>query len=252
MNALKIFGPNLVDKYSSITVTDRDELKQYLYDQKPETYWQGGTASDLNAQTITITFGSQYVSGSVPCTFDRIILLNTNFKAITADYFRSGTWYSIPEASINVSSANQIIEITPVLATQVRITCTTTQIADNKKRLGEIKICESIFNGDQQWLSTMQRQDEQKSGAFRVGEGGLTAWKEWTKFAGSLTLFDVTAADHDTLLAYIKTPTFLTWIFYDDFDMAEIFEAWISNAPNHELDRKTQLYSQMSLELQEK
>ena len=98
----------------------------------------------------------------------------------------------------------------------------------------------------------MPRSDEQRGGTFRNGDGSLTAWKEWTKFAGTLTIYDVAQADHDLLLPYMKTPTFLTWVFYDDFDLTEVFEATIANAPNHTLNRKTRLYEQMELELQEK
>ncbi len=252
MNALKIFSENFVNGDCTITANSGNATLPYIYDQKQATFYITSGSSDGVSEYVQVMFFN-WQGSAIAQTFNRIILLNTNFKAITADYWDGANWQAISEASLTLSVANKIIEIaTPISgAYGFRILCTTVQ-SGTEKYLSELKICQSILTGSQLWRSDLPRNDDQRAGNFRVGDGGLTFWREWTKFGAAGTIYDLAKADHDLLFPYLKTASFITVVFYEDFDLTECYEVAIVNPPNHRLNRKTQLYDQISLELKER
>lgn len=252
MNALKIFSQNWLDENCAITVLSGDATKAYLYDQNQARQWVSVGSSDAIEESLEIIF-KNWQGSEVSRTFDRIILLNHNLKSCAFDYWDGAQWVIItPAALANVTVAYTYIElVTPISATRVRVRPATTQTANAEKAIGELKFCQKILPGTQLWLSALTRSDEQQSDSVYTGEGRLIFWKDWTRFAMSGNLVDVTLADHDLLFPYLKSAQFVTIVFYNDFDLTECFECAIVSSPGHTLDRKTKLF-EISLELKER
>jgi len=250
MNGLKIFSENFLNEYDTIAVVSGDVLKAYLYDQKQASQWSSSGSDDLTEESIEITF-KNWQGEAVDRTFDRLVILNHNLKAITADYWDGAAWVPIAEATLTLAAAYTIIEIVaPITAARVRVNCTTAQVVDAEKVIGELKVCLSVLE-DVEWRSSFPRSDSMRGGDFRLSDGAVVAWKEWTKAGGSLSLDNVKLADLQAVMPFIKSAAFLTIVFYSDFDLSETFEFVVANAPNPKLDRKMALFT-VSLELEEK
>lgn len=254
MNALKIFSENYVNGDCGITFSSGIATGAYLYDQKRATQWISSGSNDATAESIAITF-KNWQGSTVTRTFDRIVLLGHNIKSAAFDYWDSGTsaWVEITAAAMSdVDDSDTLIELaSTVSTTQVRVRPATTQSANAEKYIGELKICQKIIDGTQLWRSELYRNDSQKSGAYRTGEGALVFWREWAKFCISGTLFDVSQTDHDLLWPYLSAGTFLTVVLWDDFDLTECFEVAPTGSPAHRLDRKSRLY-EIDLSLEER
>ena len=245
---IEILTQNYVTGDCTIATTnDPYSSKAYLYDQIPSTQFIGTAGTDV----ITVTF-KNWQGSDLSISFDRIILLNTNFKDITADYWNGSEWISIPEATATIASGttNKIIEIvTAITCTKMRVTVTDTNPTAQQRKLGELKVCKSIVSPAA--LTTFARVDDQKAGAYRLAGGPIVAWREYTKVGGTLSLENVTNADLVLLLPYLKSATLITVIFYATFDVSEIYEFVIVNSPNYTIDRKAERYS-INMELKER
>ena len=250
MNGLKIYGENFVNEYCDIIPVSGSGTKNYLFDQRQATKWLSEGSSDIIEESLDTTF-KNWQGEAVERAFDRLVILNHNLKAITADYYNGAAWVSIPEATLTLSSAYTIIEIpTPISAGRVRLNCSTTQIANEEKNIGEFKICLSVME-EPAWISDFPRRDVMLGGDYRLAGGPLVAWKEWTKVSGVLSLKNVALTSLDALLPYMKRAEYLTMVFWQDFDPAEVYEFQIVNAPQIQIDRKKQLFS-ISLSLEER
>jgi len=250
MNGLKIFSENYLNEYDTIAVISGDAMKAYLYDQKQVTQWSSSGSDDVTEESIDITF-KNWQGEAVDRTFDRLVILNHNLKAITADYWNGAAWVAIGEATLTLAAAYTIIEIaTPITAGRMRVNCTTTQTVNAEKVIGELKVCLSVLE-DVAWRSSFPRRDSMRGGDYRLSDGALVAWKEWTKAGGTLSLDNVLLADLQILMLFSKSNALLTLVFYSDFDLSETFEFVVANAPNPKLDRKMALFT-VSLELEER
>jgi len=252
MNGLKIYSQNWLDENCAITCLSGDALKAYLYDQNQETKYSSSGSDDATEETIEIIF-KNWQGTEISRTFDRIIMLNHNVKSGGADYWNGSAWVAIPEAAMTAeTTAYKYVSVASAIsASRVRMRLSTTQTANAQKFIGELKFCLSILDGTQLWRSSLPRQDEQRSGYERTGDGRLVFYREWTKFAASGQLYDVAKADHDLLLPYMKAAEFITIVFYEDHAPEDCFECAIVNAPRRDINRKTGLY-EISLELQER
>ena len=110
MNGLKIFSENFLNQYDTIAVVSGDAMKGYLYDQKQDTQWSSSGSDDVTEESIDITF-LNWQGEAGDHTFDRIIILNHNLKAITADYWNGAAWVAIAEATLTLAAEYTIIEI---------------------------------------------------------------------------------------------------------------------------------------------
>jgi len=248
---IEIFSENYVTGDCTIAVTSGDATKAYLYDQKPATCHLSSGSSDIITETVDVSF-KNWQGAATTRSFDRIILLGHNYKAITADYYNGSAWVSITEATLTLTSANTVIEIaTPISAARVRVVAATTRTDTGpEKYLGELKICLNLLSLGLA-LTDWQPSGEQKAGAYRLAGGPLVAWKEWTKLSGTLSIENLAKATKDTLLPYIKASAFVTVVFYSDFDASEIYEMSIASAPSWSIDRKAELFA-LSMELRER
>ena len=247
---IEIYSENYVNGDCAITVTSGDATKAYLYDQKPATCHLSSGSSDSTPETVEVAF-KNWQGAAVTRTFDRIILLGHNYKAVTAYYYNGSAWVAIAEATLTLAAANTVIEIsTPVICSGVRVIAATTQAANAEKYLGELKVCLNILSLGLA-LTDWQPSGEQKAGAYRLAGGPLVAWKEWTKLAGTLSVENLAKTTKDALLPYMKASGFITLVLHSDFDASEIYEFSIASAPAWAIDRKAELFS-LSMELRER
>ena len=249
MNGIKVFGENFVNGDCAYAFSSGDSGQAYLYDQKQATKWTSSGSSASTEESIAITF-KNWQGEEVNRTFDRIILLETNFALMGADYWDGSAWQAISEAALTLAAEHKIIEIaSPITASRFRLRCTTVQ-SGTEKYLGELKVCESVLDAPR-WESSFSRRDDKKGDSYRLAEGDLVSWKEWTKVEGTLSLSSVARADLDEIIPYMKTATFLTLVLHDDFDLSDCYEFAVSSAPRVQLDRKTELYD-VNMELAER
>ena len=249
-DAIKILSENYVDRDCALTVTSGDATKAYLYDQKPATCLLSEGSDDTVTEVVDVTF-KNWQGEAVDRTFDRIVLLNHNYKAITAEYYDGAAWNAIAEAALTLTAANTVIELAaPVTAPRMRVSCQTTRTANQEKYLGELKVCLSVVSLGLT-LSDWQPAGEQKSGSSRLANGSLVQWTAWKKKAGTLSLENVPLATKILLVPLIQAGSFVTVVFCSDFDASEVYEMAIANADSVGLDRKAGLFI-VPLELRER
>jgi len=249
MNGIKVFGENFVNGDCGYTFSSGDSGQAYLYDQNQATKWTSSGSNDTTEESIIVIF-KNWQGEEVNRTFDRIILLETNFAQMAADYWDGSAWQVITEAGITLAADHKLVEIaSAITASRFRLRCTTVQ-SGTDKALGELKVCAAVLDSPR-WESSFSRRDEKKGDSYRLAEGSLVSWKEWTKVEGTLSLDSVARADMELLLPFMKTAAFLTLVLHDDFDLADCYEFAVSSAPRLQLDRKTELYD-LSMELAER
>lgn len=260
MNGIKIFSENYVNGDCGFTFSRDSGLgeviyantsQDYLYDQKQATQYLGEYASDATSEFIDIVF-KNWQGEEVERTIDRLILLNHNVKSMTAYYWDGSAWQIIAGTVLtSLAAANTLVKFAINQTTsRLRIKLYSTQTANQFKAIGELKACLSVLE-DALWDSSFPRNDDKQGDSYRLSEGPLVTWKEWTKVSGTLTLDSVSLANTTLLMPYMKTAAFLTVVFHDDYDLSECYEFAVSSAPRLKLDRKTELYS-VSMELDER
>lgn len=252
MNGIKIFGQNWLDENCTITASSGSGTASYLYDQQPVTQWTSEGSSDAVGESLELTL-KNWQGVEVERDINRIVLLNHNFKACSFDYWNGSAWVELTAAALaNCAVANSYISLAaPIATSRVRVRPTTTQVANAEKALGELKLCLGVLDGTQLWRSELARHDEQRAGNYRTGDGRLVFWREWTKYASSGTIYDVTLADYQLLLPYLTTAALLTIVLYDDHDPTACYEVALVTPPAHSINRKTALY-EISLDLMER
>ena len=104
-----------------------------LYDRDITTQWTGWSEDDLKTETITFDL-------PINRTFDRVILLNHNLKKVV---IRTGGTVLLTMDNITTPYFYGILPLTT--ATTISIDCTTTQVPNQKKKIGEWMICEHYY-----------------------------------------------------------------------------------------------------------
>jgi len=250
MNGIKIFGENFINSDNTYAFLSGSTSEAYLYDQKRATAWLSSGSNNATEEYIEVTF-KNWQGAAVERTFDRIIILGHNLKAAQCQYWDGAAWDDITEGvlSDNEATDNLFEIVTPITSYKFKIKMTTTQVGNAEKYLGELKVCLKVL--EPYWLSDYPMAGVQKAGNYRNSSGSLVSWKEYTKQAGIFSVTNVLKADMDTLMPYLESASFITIIFYNDFDLKHTYEFAIVNAPNFNLNRKTNR-SSLYLDLQER
>lgn len=248
-NYIEIFSENFLTKHC--TITESGDNPEYMYDQNPNTTWLSTTADDDIDEQITIMFKDESET-EISKTFDTFIIQNTNAVGITFEYHNGSTFVEIPNSAVaDNTEENVIVDLaSSVSASQIRITLSETQTADQKKQIGQLRICEHVLDMDTV-LSNFNRQNYSKQGHYYLNSGNLFHWKEFEKIKGKLKLSNLTLAKRNALLDEISDRNGLTIIFYRNFDNNDTYEFAIIGSTYEYLDRKTQLF-ELELSLSEK
>ena len=142
---VKIFDRSLSlfsDGNMTVTVSTGAGSESRAFDRNRVTYWRSVDSDDTTTETITIAFAEAV-------TFDRILMLDHNWKGFNVQYDVSGVWThftgvtGLDGALANVtetafSDDTAYYEVTQVTTTGVRFQVTTTQVADADKYINQI------------------------------------------------------------------------------------------------------------------
>ncbi len=240
---VKIFGENLLNSACTVETTSGSGAEN-LYSGDARAGWFSSGSNDETPETITVTFKNR-AGADCPAEFDRIILLNTNAAALSAEYTGTdGVSYPLPQATINAITADSVIIELPraVTAKSVSLTLVATQTADCEKYLGALKFCKSIMSLANA-TAAFSRADYVKQGDYYLASGSLVHWREYRKAGGTLCVENLTRADRDILSNAINAQEYLTVSFIDDIAPGDVYEFFVSSAPSEEFDRKTMRYT---------
>jgi len=248
IEAMEICSQNSLDKYSNLLVLSGSANKNYMFDNETQTYWQSDTGLDTQTETITIEF-RDFNQNDITCDIDRIILQNTNVKYLTAQAVSldDATHDIIITQAQNLNGENVIIDFTALppeqLAKKIIISLHTTQTPNEKKKIGQLRICKRLITLDDV-LVNLNRSDEIRSGDFRTIDGSLTGWKDWEKFAGELALSNVSKTKKTSIEEICSNHDFINLIYFNDAqnNLLETIECKIVSSPNFAHDRLTNLY----------
>lgn len=129
---------------ATITASSGDSSADYALDRNAATYWRSVGSLDVTTETITVTFSSSK-------TFNRLFLLDTNFKDFNIKYDVSGVWthfssvYGLDGSKANItetafSDSTAYYEFASVTTTSIQINVLKSQVVDAQKYVSQI-IC---------------------------------------------------------------------------------------------------------------
>ena len=225
MRNLIILGENFVNDQNTYTVSSGDGQKGYIYDQKRITQWESTASAEGNSETIQIDFKDR-VGDVATRTIDRLIFLNCNLAKFKVEYWTGAAWALISESNFTVipnTTTEVYIEMAASVSTQkLLITMTNTIGAVADKAIGEFKACLHIVELTNK--VNFQRSDWDNGGAFRLHGGSLVSFKDVSKVEASVTLNQVPLATFNLLEPLVKDRSWMTWVLFEDFRRADIYE----------------------------
>lgn len=127
-----------------VSASSANESVGRAFDRNKVTYWRSTGSDDTVTETITVTWGSAV-------TFDRLFLIDHNFKEYNVQYDVAGVWTHFASVvGIDGSLANlsettfaddsSYYEFTPVTTTGLRIQVVKTQVADEDKYISQVVV----------------------------------------------------------------------------------------------------------------
>lgn len=147
---IKFFNENLADSKTDATATAStgDPSAPFILDRNGFTVWRSVGSDDTTTETVEITLDSAE-------TFSRLFLIGHNFKEFIVEY-DSGGWVDFANVtginSIESSVISETVyalntayyEFDEVTTTQIRISATKTQTADEEKFLNSFVVSTEI------------------------------------------------------------------------------------------------------------
>ncbi len=244
MNALDILGENHVNDQNDYTLGSGGPAAN-LYDQDPETVCESSGSSEGAAWTVLVEFNDR-VGDAVARTIDRIILLGCNLSKFYFEYWSGSAWVTISESVHEAGTENADADIyiemaAPVSTTKLRLTATNTIGAVAEKQVGELKAC--LFMAEIAARSSIERQDWDDGDSYRLQGGALVSFQNVQKVEADVKLIDLSVTIYNAIIDAIRDRAWMTWVLWNDFQPADVFEVLATSRPNEILDRKTALYS---------
>ncbi|MFA5161293.1 MAG: hypothetical protein WC421_03520 [Elusimicrobiales bacterium] len=249
-NPVKLFSANWLDENCAVTASSGGGRLAYLYDGKLSPQWSSSGSGQGTAETISVSFRSRW-GNPVTRQIDRVLLLNTNAAAISAQWQDcAGQWHNIAECALSgITAANVLAELAaPVAARGFALTISETNPPDGEKRLGELKLCKNLADFSRA-LTGVSFSCKDKGGSYYLCGGKLVTWRQYRKTAASLKADNLARADRDALLAALEENLLVNLCAEDGAD--KTLELAQSAPPQQSYDRRTGLYS-VSLELTER
>lgn len=147
---LKLFNKSmcLFADGTSALASSGDASVNRCIDRNPISYWRSVGSSDVTTESIEITF-------SEAKTFNRLLLLDHNFKSYNVQYFDGAVYQhfasvvGIGGALANITETvyardTSYYEFTQVSSTRIRIQVTTTQVVDAQKYLNQVIVTSEL------------------------------------------------------------------------------------------------------------
>lgn len=142
---IKFAGKNeaLLADGASVVASTGDASADYALDRNPLTYWRSVGSDDTTTETFDVILPSSV-------SFDRIWLIDHNFKSLTLQY-DSGTDFSNPVgldgalgggiiSETTFSDSTAYYEFDAVTSDTINLTATVAQTTDAEKYLGQIVV----------------------------------------------------------------------------------------------------------------
>lgn len=244
MRSLILLSENYVNDLCTFTVTSGESFKSRLYDKLRDPQYTTVGSTDGATEQVTIEFvdrGGNAIARSI----DRLFLQNTNLSRFYFDYWNGTTWVQIAESVFGAGTENDdedvLIEMAaPVSTTKIRLTATHTIGAAAQKLIGEIRACLYLLLLRHQ--VSIEREDWDDGGSYRLQGGALVTFLNVRKFDAGVEFMQVTLASYEILVPLLEQRAAMTWILWQDFRPADVFEVAAKAAPKVTLDKKMQLY----------
>lgn len=147
---IKFFEPSkcLFADGTFISATSGNSAAARMIDRNPITYWTSVDSTDLVTETIIILMPEAV-------TIDRILLVDHNWKEFTVKYYSGATYVNfsgvvgLDGSKANISETTfaddtAYYEFTPVSTTQIEITVTKTQTANQQKYINAFIATEEL------------------------------------------------------------------------------------------------------------
>lgn len=207
---------------------------QPLYDNDVKTLFQ----TELPCEK-TIFFTDSF-GNVVNRTFDVLILQNTNITDLTVSAAdNAGVYAQI--AFIAGNSEKNIFKPLEGKVTTSSVKISITAANSSYAEVGEFKICNLLSN-----LFALTKAKESRdcnAGNFRTASGRLIHYKDFSKWANSLDMENITKSDFDVLLNEIQSEGELIIVPYLDLEIQAIYECYVNPEAKYSVDRKTELFS---------
>lgn len=129
---------------SDLTVSTGDTTKKRLFDMDPLSRWQSSGSSD--ATTETITFGLWIAGARASHDVANILIQNHNVKGLKVEISNdNGANYTEVFNRTDVVDAYTHIPIVTTATDKIKITMTTTQTANEEKKVGGVIVTGAAF-----------------------------------------------------------------------------------------------------------
>lgn len=134
--------------FGTFTVSSMQAILRRIVDGDPFSFWQSATGDDTNDEIIDITF--QDKSNKIIKAIDFIVLQNFNGRLFKIEQKAGGGSLAvIPEFDFSVTpytgGPDLILEISELSPDTLRLTISTTQTANDFKKLGGFYASKSVF-----------------------------------------------------------------------------------------------------------
>lgn len=244
MKSVIILGENFINDQNDYIVSSGDSEKDNIYDQDPVTQWSTNGSSEGASATLQVDFKNR-VGAVVSRTINRLILLNCNLAKFKIEQWDGAAWQNISEADFTVTpntTADIYIEMaSPVTTQKLKITATNTIGAVAEKIIGEFKSCLLIVSLRHQVV--INRRDWDNGGDYRLNGGALVTFIDVFKMEASVQIRGLSLTNYELIIDLIQDREWMTWVLYEDFRRADIYEVKATAQPTENLDKKMQLYT---------
>ena len=197
------------------------------------------TPNLLENATLSESGNAKTYTFSEQIAVNKIIVKNTNLTALTIEYKTSaeGDFSTITPT---VESCGQDFIFTFPSAVNILILKLTFTASDTLN-VGKIIASKTLINLSEV-LSTLSGNIYAREGHHYLANGALVKWQDFTKYNLTLSLENINTTVKQNLENILKSNTFLTYIFYGNFDTTITGEYALSRAPLFNLDRRRALY----------
>jgi len=197
------------------------------------------TPNLLENATLSESENAKTYTFSTQTAINKIIIKNTNLTALTIEYKTTAEGdFSTITATVESCGQDFIFTFPSVINILIlKLTFT----ASGTLNVGKI-ISAKNFITLSEVLSTLSGNIYAREGHHYLANGALVKWKDFTKFNLTLNLENISVTVKQNLENILKNNTFLTYIFYGNFDTTISGEYALAHTPFFNLDRRRALY----------
>lgn len=197
------------------------------------------TQNLLENATLSESGNTKTYTFAALTAISKILIKNSNLTALTVEY-KAAAEDNFTTLTPTQETCGQDFIFTlsaPVNMLVLKLTFT----ASGTLNIGKIIAASTLLNLSEV-LSTLSGNIYAREGYHYLANGALIKWKDFSKYALTLTLENISLTVKQNLENILKNNTFLTYIFYGSFDGALINEYALRQTPFFNFDRRRALY----------